>query len=52
MMNKTPPPVAVYSPAYHAKLRDKVREHTASRNLAESVKKVRYKGDCSTAVKR
>lgn len=46
------PPVAVYSPAYLAKLREKVREHTASPDLAESVKKVRYKGDCSSAVKR
>ena len=49
--NKTPP-IAVYSPVYHAKLRDKVKKHTAGCGLAESAKEVRYKGDCSIAVKR
>ena len=49
-MNNKTPPVAVYSPAYHVKLRDKVKAHTAGCGLAESVKEVRYRGDCSTAV--
>lgn len=51
-MNNKTPPFAVYSPAYRAELREKVREHTDSPNLAESVKKVRLKSDCRSAVKR
>ena len=51
MTKRKMPPLAVYSPDYHARLRDKVREHTANHDLTKSVGKVRLKGNCRSVPK-